>query len=77
MIAESLLKKFGSAVRQSRLSNGWSQEELAEHSGLDRTYVSSVERGKRNVSLINIFRLAKALGITAGDLLQGVGGKDE
>lgn len=49
-------------VRRLRISTGISQEELAARAGLHRTYVSSVERGLRNVSLENIFALSHALG---------------
>jgi transcriptional regulator with XRE-family HTH domain len=52
---------FGKRLRKLRKANGFSQEALAYEAGLDRTYVSSVERGKRNISLENIERLAKAL----------------
>ena len=55
-----LLIQFGSRVRELRLEAGLSQEKLAERSGLHRTYISSVERGDRNISLINIAKLAKA-----------------
>jgi transcriptional regulator with XRE-family HTH domain len=65
-------KKFGEAVRQRRLALGLSQEELAERAGLHRTYVGSVERGERNVSLENIVRLAAALKLNASQLLKGV-----
>ncbi|MGZ0656007.1 helix-turn-helix domain-containing protein [Coraliomargarita sp. W4R72] len=71
---DELLKAFGEAVKRARLSQGWSQEELAEYSGLDRTYVSSVERGKRNVSLINIHRLAIALTLSVSELFEGMEG---
>lgn len=64
-----LLKNFGIRVRGARLALGLSQEKMAFDCGLDRTYVSSVERGKRNVSLVNIHKLASALGVTASDLL--------
>jgi len=49
-------------VRRLRTSTGFSQEELAARAGLHRTYISSVERGQRNVSVENIFALARALG---------------
>lgn len=52
---------FGKCVRRLREERGISQEALASEAGLDRTYVSSVERGRRNISLENIERLAKAL----------------
>lgn len=64
------LKKFGERVRELRIKKGLSQEELAEISGLHRTYISSLELGKRNVSLINVFALAKALGVAPDKLLK-------
>ena len=63
---------FGSNVRSLRLELGLSQEELANRTGLHRTYVSSVERGQRNISLDGIRRLAEQLGVSASDLLRGV-----
>lgn len=53
-----------------RQAAGLSQEALAHRAGLHRTYVSSVERGQRNVSLENIFALARALGVQAADLVR-------
>ncbi len=64
------LKKFGERVRELRVKKGLSQEQLAELSGLHRTYISSLELGKRNVSLVNIYALAKALGVTPDKLLK-------
>ena len=64
------LKQFGEKVRELRTKKGLSQEELAELSGLHRTYISSLELGKRNVSLINIHALAKALGVSPDKLLK-------
>jgi transcriptional regulator with XRE-family HTH domain len=63
---------FGANVRRVRAERGYSQEELGERAGLHRTYVSSLERGERNVALDNIKRLADALGVSAADLLVGV-----
>jgi len=60
---KALLKAFGERVRFYRLQRGWSQEDLAEQTGLHRTYIGSVERGERNVSLINIALLAKTLDV--------------
>lgn len=54
--------RFGMRLREIRLKKQLSQERLAELAGLHRTYVSSVERGERNISLENIDRLANALG---------------
>jgi transcriptional regulator with XRE-family HTH domain len=62
-------KLFAANVRRLRIAAGLSQEVLAQRAELHRTYVSSVERGERNVSLKNIFRLAEALGIDPRELL--------
>lgn len=61
--------RFGKRLREVREEAGISQEKLAELAGLHRTYVSSVERGKRNISIENIERLALALGVTMRDLM--------
>lgn len=61
--------RFGERLREARLRAGVSQERLAALAGLHRTYVSSVERGKRNVSLLNIERLAEALDVEMADLM--------
>jgi transcriptional regulator with XRE-family HTH domain len=63
---------FGQRVRELRLERDLSQERLAEHAGLHRTYVGDIERGERNVALDNICRLADALGVHPGDLFQGL-----
>jgi len=67
---EEILKRFGVALRVARLSAGISQEELALRAKLDRTYVGGAERGERNVSLVNICRLAAALEIRPDELLR-------
>ena len=64
--------RFGARLRGIRGQKGVSQERLAELAGLHRTYVSSIERGKRNVSLVNIERLATALGVTMAELMPDV-----
>jgi len=61
---------FGSVVRSFRHALGLSQEDLAEDAGIHRTYIGAVERGERNISLLNIYALARALGTTAGELLK-------
>lgn len=57
-------------LRRLRKSAGLSQEELADRAGLHRTYISSVERAERNISLENLFLLAKALGAEPADLVR-------
>lgn len=61
---------FGLRLRELRRARGLSQEALAERASLDRTYVSSCERGHRNISLENIYRLAAALGVEPSELLK-------
>jgi len=61
----SLKKAFGKRLRGLRKAQGLSQESLALSCDLDRTYIGGIERGERNVSLINIHRLADALGLPA------------
>lgn len=67
-----LTKKLGANVRKHREALGLSQEELADRCGLHRTYVGSVERGERNVSLENIVLLARALNEPPAALLDGL-----
>ena len=62
------LREFGESLRRLRLERGFSQEDLADKSGLHRTYVGGVERGERNISLENIHRLARALGVDVREL---------
>lgn len=65
----SLVRTFARNLRATRLRQGLTQEELADRASLHRTYVGSVERGERNVTLDSLDRIAKALGVTAVDLL--------
>lgn len=62
-------RAFGTRVRTLRKDRGLSQESLAHLADLDRTYIGSVERGERNISLDNIHRIALALGVRAHELL--------
>ncbi len=68
--AREPLRVFGQRVRTIRRQRGLTQEELAAEAGFDRTYISLVERGLRNVSLLNMRRLAQALGVTPASLLE-------
>lgn len=63
---------LGNAVRRRRLARGLSQEGLAEVCALHRTYFGGIERGERNVALLNICVIAGALGCTPADLMRDV-----
>jgi transcriptional regulator with XRE-family HTH domain len=67
---KEILVLFGRRVRARRIELGLSQEVLAANCGLDRTYISMVERGVRNPSLLNIEKLAHGLDSTVSELLQ-------
>ncbi len=69
---EDIRTRFGKAVRGRRQRLRVSQEEFADLCGLDRTYIGGIERGERNVSLVNIEKVAKALKISLSDLFRGV-----
>ncbi|ELI5413963.1 helix-turn-helix transcriptional regulator [Vibrio parahaemolyticus] len=64
------LQLFGKHLKSLRLSKGLSQEKLAFAVELDRSYISDIERGKRNVSLVNILKLASALHIHPKELFE-------
>lgn len=57
-----VLREFGKRVRSAREARGWTQEDLAAEAGLDRTYIGGIERGERNLALLNVNKLALALG---------------
>ena len=63
---------FGQAVRKLRVAKGLSQERLAELADIHRTYIGDVERGARNVSLVNMTRIAAALGVPLSRLIHGM-----
>jgi transcriptional regulator with XRE-family HTH domain len=71
-MARDALRRFGANIRRNRIKQGLSQEALAALSGLHRTYIGGAERGERNVSLVNLVRIARALDVTVIDLLHGV-----
>jgi transcriptional regulator with XRE-family HTH domain len=64
--------EFGARVRHHRSRHGWSQMELATRAGFHFTYVSDIENGKRNVTLETILRLAAALEVNPGGLIDGL-----
>mgnify|MGYP005732235729 CR=1 FL=1 len=65
-----ILVAFGVRIRAARKEAGLSQEALGEACELDRTYVSSVERGERNISLLNIHKISQALNVRIATLLE-------
>ena len=65
--------RFGMRVRQLRQRRRLSQEDLGFEAGLDRTYISGIERGVRNVSLKNIAAIATALQVTLAELFESMG----
>jgi transcriptional regulator with XRE-family HTH domain len=61
---------FGKRLIQLRKQRGWSQEKLSLESGVARSYLGGVERGQRNIALLNICRLAEALSVSPDELLR-------
>ena len=66
------LSKFGLNVARLRAAKGFSQEKLAEKAGIDRTYVSGIERGVRNPGIKMVLQIAKALGVSITELCEDV-----
>jgi transcriptional regulator with XRE-family HTH domain len=64
--------RFGRAVRSRRQKLGVSQEEFADMCGMDRTYIGGIERGERNLSLINIEKISRTLRVSIAELFRGV-----
>jgi len=71
-MAEDVRIRFGKAVRYRRNKLGVSQEAFADMCGLDRTYIGGIERGERNVALVNIEKIAKALRTSLSELFRRV-----
>jgi transcriptional regulator with XRE-family HTH domain len=68
-MSKSELLQLGKNLRTLRLNKGLSQEKLAELTGLHRTYIGGVERGERNISLVNLVRIARILEIPVAELV--------
>lgn len=66
------LVAFGARIRELRKQKGISQEKLADLASLHRTYVGGIERGERNVSLLNIIRISQALCVHPEELFRGI-----
>lgn len=69
---DPLLVDFGDRLRDLRFEAEMTQEELAEAAGLHWTYIGQIERGERNLTYLNVLRLARGLSMTPSDLLDGV-----
>jgi transcriptional regulator with XRE-family HTH domain len=69
-INKCLLSALGSNIRAERCRRGYSQEALAEKSGLHRTYIGVVERGEKNITIFNCSKIANALQVTLSDLIR-------
>jgi transcriptional regulator with XRE-family HTH domain len=71
-MAEDIKLRFGKALRRRRQKLGVSQEAFADMCQLDRTYIGGIERGERNVALVNLEKIAKALQIPITQLFRGI-----
>lgn len=70
---DSDLVRLGAAVRARRLALGLSQEALADHAEIDRSHMGKLERGERNISFLNILRIARAIHCQPSELLHDAG----
>lgn len=70
---DETLKRLGDAVRAARKERALSQEALADAADLDRSHMGKIERGERNVTLLNVVRIAKAIGCKPSELLGSAG----
>lgn len=68
IVKKAILIKFGNKVKEIRLKQNISQEKLAEKANVHRTYIGMIERAERNITLVNIEKIANALGIQIADL---------
>jgi transcriptional regulator with XRE-family HTH domain len=67
---ELVKKRFGAQMRRLRKARKMSQEDVAYAAGLDRSYLGAIERGEKNLSLVNIHRIANALQVETGELFR-------
>ncbi|WP_436127874.1 helix-turn-helix domain-containing protein [Acidovorax sp. LjRoot117] len=67
-----MLLAFGGAVRHFRKARGWSQEAFADECGIDRSYMGGVERGERNIAMVNIDRVIKALDMQPSEFFKSL-----
>lgn len=69
---DEILRLFGERLRELRTERGLTQEQLAEAAGVDRNYIGQIERGERNVALVNIVRIANALEVKPDELFRNL-----
>ena len=69
---DDLLSRLGTRIRKLRKQRGWTQVEMAEHIGIDRSFLADVERGKRNISILNVELIAKGLKISLSKMFSGL-----
>ena len=69
---KNVLEELGKRIREKRKSLGWTQEELADNAGIDRSYVGGVERGERNITFNVLCQICKALRCDVAALTQGI-----
>jgi transcriptional regulator with XRE-family HTH domain len=69
---QSLLVRLGNRIRTLRKQRGWTQVEMAEKVGIDRSFLADVERGKRNVSILTLFHISEGLGTTLSHLFSRI-----
>jgi transcriptional regulator with XRE-family HTH domain len=69
---ESYLVELGNRVRSARKSLGWTQEDLADASGLDRSYIGGIERGERNISFLSLCLIARSLRIDIASITKDI-----
>lgn len=70
---DGLLGQLGHAIQADRKAKGLSQEALADAAGIDRSHMGKIERGERNVTLLNVLRIARALGRKPSEILASAG----
>jgi transcriptional regulator with XRE-family HTH domain len=69
---QEILKALSQRIRELRLKEGYSQEDFADHCGVHRTFMGTIERGETNLSFSNLVKVSQGLGITLSELLSGL-----